>query len=291
MIDSTPLVSVIITCYNSQEFIEDAIVSVLRNKYENVEIIIVDDNSTDESLKILRKYEKQDKRIKVYANKENLGDYPNRNYASQLANGKYIKYLDSDDILYTYGLQIMVESMEMFPEAGLGMMWGDVTFEPSPILIESRKAFELYFMQDQWLCVGPTGSIYRRDCFFNVGGFSDMPFIGDIDLNLKLAAKYPVVRFHYDLVFYRIREGQQLAIGQNIDGYPTLKYLIEKKNLNSIDCPLEINQKIFAQKKINKRQTKIALKFFLKSFKFKDLRELVVNSSLGWKYFFSSLFE
>lgn len=289
MINSSPLVSVIITCYNSQDFIEEAIESVLTNNYQNVEIIIVDDNSTDDSLKILKKYEKKDERIKVYYNQLNLGDYPNRNFASQLCNGKYIKYLDSDDILYPHGLQSMVFSMEMFPEAGLGMMWGDVTFEPSPILIQSKKAYELYFLKDQWLSVGPTGSIYRKDCFFDVGGFSEMPYIGDMDLNLKLAAKFPVVRLHYDLVFYRIREGQQLALGQNINGYPKLKYLVENKNLNSINCPLEIEQKLFAQKKINRRQSKIALKYFLKSLKFKDLKVLVLTSDLGWKNFFLSL--
>ena len=50
----------------------------------------------------------------------NLGDYPNRNKAASYAKGKYIKYLDADDLIYPHGLEVMVHTMEQFPKAGLG---------------------------------------------------------------------------------------------------------------------------------------------------------------------------
>ena len=72
---------------------------MLASSYQDWELIIVDDVSTDTSAAIAKSYEKKDARIKVYVNEQtNLGDYPNRNKAASYAKGKYIKYLDADDI-------------------------------------------------------------------------------------------------------------------------------------------------------------------------------------------------
>ena len=79
-----PLVSVLITSYNREKYIGDAIQSVLDSTYKNFELIIVDDMSTDNSVGIAKSFEKKDNRIKVYINEANLGDYPNRNKAASL---------------------------------------------------------------------------------------------------------------------------------------------------------------------------------------------------------------
>ena len=90
------LVSVIIPVYNKQEFIEDTIKSVLMQTYENLEIILVDDASTDNSVKIIEKYLR--KNIKLIKLKENLGVAIARNTAIEKARGKYIALLDADDM-------------------------------------------------------------------------------------------------------------------------------------------------------------------------------------------------
>ena len=85
----------------------EAIESVLASSYSNFELIIVDDGSSDSTVSIARKYEVEDNRVKLYVNKKNLGDYPNRNYAATLAKGHYLKYLDSDDYFLSRWINIL----------------------------------------------------------------------------------------------------------------------------------------------------------------------------------------
>src|ERR1700748_2916719 len=98
---ASPLVSVLMTAYNREKYIEEAIESVLASSYTNLELIIVDDCSKDNTVEIARSYEARDPRVKVFINEKNLGDYPNRNRAASLAKGEYIKYVDSDDVMFT----------------------------------------------------------------------------------------------------------------------------------------------------------------------------------------------
>src|SRR5258708_31839495 len=114
---NAPLVSVLMTAYNREKYIAEAIESVRNSTYANWELIIVDDLSKDNTVAIAKQYEAKDSRIKVYVNEQNLGDYPNRNQAATYARGKYLKYVDADDQLYPHGLQVVVSYMERFPEA------------------------------------------------------------------------------------------------------------------------------------------------------------------------------
>ena len=93
------------TEFKRDNFIKEAIESVLNSTYQNFELIIVDDASTDQTVSIAKEFALRDQRIKVYVNDQNLGDYPNRNKAASYAIGKYIKYLDSDDRIKPAGLR------------------------------------------------------------------------------------------------------------------------------------------------------------------------------------------
>lgn len=92
------LVSVIIPVYNVEKFVKKSILSVINQTYQNVEIVVVNDGSTDNSGKICHELEKKDNRVKVY-DKENGGLSSARNYGLAHANGEYIMFLDSDDML------------------------------------------------------------------------------------------------------------------------------------------------------------------------------------------------
>jgi len=110
--ENNPLVSVLMTAYNREQFIAEAIESVLASTFTNFELIIVDDCSTDKTIEIAKKFEMIDSRVKVYKNDNNLGDYLNRNMSASFAKGKYLKYLDADDLIYPHGLEVMVAAME-----------------------------------------------------------------------------------------------------------------------------------------------------------------------------------
>jgi glycosyltransferase involved in cell wall biosynthesis len=94
----SPKVSILMPCYNSADFIDDAIQSCIQQTYENIEIIVVDDGSSDQSVAIARKWEAQHKNIRVYQ-QENSGACRARNIAFEKSTGDYIMYLDADDIM------------------------------------------------------------------------------------------------------------------------------------------------------------------------------------------------
>ena len=96
-----PLVSVLMAAYNIEKYVQEAVESVLKQSYENFELIIVDDCSSDSTFKILEKLSKKDKRIKLYRNEKNLGRPKTRNKLLDLvsSNSKYFMWMDSDDVI------------------------------------------------------------------------------------------------------------------------------------------------------------------------------------------------
>lgn len=92
------LVSIITPSYNASEFIEETIHSVLAQSFKNWEMIIIDDCSTDNSIQVIQKYLIKDKRITLLVNEKNIGAAETRNKALRIAKGKYIAFLDSDDL-------------------------------------------------------------------------------------------------------------------------------------------------------------------------------------------------
>ncbi|MDE6707462.1 MAG: glycosyltransferase family 2 protein [Oscillospiraceae bacterium] len=103
-----PLVSLIIPVYNVEAYIEDCLESVLLSTYNNIEIILVDDGSTDNSGNICDQYKDKDSRIKVI-HKNNGGLSDARNVGLQYALGEYISYVDSDDVVAPKYIEHMVE--------------------------------------------------------------------------------------------------------------------------------------------------------------------------------------
>lgn len=119
--ENQPLVSIITPMYNSARFISFTIESVLNQTYQNWEMIIVDDCSTDDSKEIVKRYMKEvkdtkntkrEKRIKLVELKENVGVSKARNKAIEIAQGKYIAFLDSDDLWKKNKLKKQINFME-----------------------------------------------------------------------------------------------------------------------------------------------------------------------------------
>lgn len=107
------LVSVITPSYNSGQFIEETIESVMAQTYQNWEMIIVDDCSNDNSVEIVFKYSRQDNRIKLIRSKINKGPAISRNEALKIAKGRFIAFLDSDDLWLPDKLNKQLEFMAL----------------------------------------------------------------------------------------------------------------------------------------------------------------------------------
>lgn len=106
-----PLVSIIVPVFNVEKYLEECLDSILNQTYENIEVILVDDGSTDSSGKICDEYLKKDSRIKVF-HKINQGVSITRNFGVEKSNGEYITFVDSDDFLPKLSIEILVKEIE-----------------------------------------------------------------------------------------------------------------------------------------------------------------------------------
>jgi glycosyltransferase involved in cell wall biosynthesis len=238
--DSLPLVSVLMTAYNREQYIGQAIESVLASTYPQWELIIVDDRSSDRTVEIANWYAAKETRILVYQNEKNLGDYPNRNRAASYAKGVFIKYLDADDMLYPHGLEVMVSAMQKYPEAAFGLSFTKIDdAEPYPRMLDPKTILRSEFLGDSYLGVGPSASIIRKAKFDQLGGFNGRQFIGDTELWLRMASCYPMVIFQPALNWWRQHPEQQInqerkVLDVQVDRLQLgLKHLEENRHLFS----------------------------------------------------------
>jgi glycosyltransferase involved in cell wall biosynthesis len=283
-----PLVSVLMTAYNREQFITEAIESVLASTYSNFELIITDDCSSDKTLEIAREFEKMDSRVKVYKNSNNLKDYPNRNKAAQYAQGKYIKYLDSDDLIYPDGLEYCIAAMEQFPSAGIGMLFFQKDYSNGSVVCwDSEKIIQHHFFVEGCLNIGPSGCIIRRDVFEKFLGFD--PRFGvasDNFFNIRLAAEYPVVLMPKEFFFYRVHDGQEI---KDKRGYLQNNYLYLKELLNNVTLPLSEKQILQLHKRVDKSFSKDLIRYFIQSGSFGSIKEVMRVTRFGLKDIVKSL--
>ena len=106
------LVSIITPTYNSEKFISETINSVLNQTYTNWELLITDDCSTDKTVEIVESYVKKDCRIKFFSLKKNSGAAIARNNSIKNSKGRYISFLDSDDLWLKNKLELQINFMK-----------------------------------------------------------------------------------------------------------------------------------------------------------------------------------
>lgn len=117
--ETLPLVSVLIPCYNAELYVEQAVRSILDQSYKNLEIIVINDCSTDNTGLILEKLAAEDSRIKYIINPKNLKLIDTLNKGLLLCTGKYIARMDADDISHKNRIKIQVNFLELHPEISI----------------------------------------------------------------------------------------------------------------------------------------------------------------------------
>jgi glycosyltransferase involved in cell wall biosynthesis len=238
-----PLVSVLMTAYNREKYIADAIESVLASTYNNFELVIVDDASTDRTVEIARSFAGKDERIKLHVNESNLGQFENRNLAAKLSKGKYLKYLDSDDLLYPTGLEVLINMMERFPDAGYGLC----SLEQDdariyPYLLSPGDAYEMHFIKKIRLFYkAPLSSIIKKSAYDEIGGFSNPYGEGDYEMWLHLSLQHNVVLMPEGVAWYRVHE-EQIDFRRRNDPFLRFRYFLVTLKYLSRTCPLEPEQ-------------------------------------------------
>ena len=270
-----PLVSVLMTAYNREMYIAEAIKSVLSSTYRNFELIIVDDGSKDRTVEIAKSYEAKDSRVKVYVNEMNLGDYPNRNRAASYACGKYLTYVDADDLIYYFGLEVMVEIMERFPDAGYGLNGISQDHKGIfPRLMSPNEAYSSYYIERTGLFnLPPSCSIFRRDVFEAENGFKEFRMVSDSEMWHRLSLKYSLVVIPYGVTWSRGHDDSESGKWM-MDLPTTYHYLLIRLQFMKNDlCPLTQDQRDEIIKGIVRQQLKMLIKLTL-ALKFESLKRI-----------------
>lgn len=287
---SNPLVSVLMTVYNREKYIAEAIESVMASTYDNWELIIVDDRSKDKSVEIAKSYEAKDSRIKVHINQENLGDYPNRNKAASYAKGKYIKYVDADDMIYPYGLEQLIFYIEQFPEAGYGLC--SLTpdkLKKFPFQLSPVEAYQRHYFKEHLFHKAPLSAIINRSIFEKTGGFSGKRMLGDFEMWHILSQQYPVVLMPHGIVWYREHDDQEMSDHRS-DPLQPYKYILLAENLlDSKNCPLNDQDKKVALEKIRYKKSRAVLSAS-KHYSIKKALELKKESGMTYTQLFRNLY-
>jgi glycosyltransferase involved in cell wall biosynthesis len=139
---SNPLVSIVIPVHNGEKYIKEAIDSCLKQTYPTLEIIVVDDKSTDNTLNILREYEQVDSKIKVLAVEKQNGLGNVINIGIRESKGKYIARMDADDVMYPHRIEKQVEYLENNPNCVAVGGQIDIIDENSNVIGHRKYAIE-----------------------------------------------------------------------------------------------------------------------------------------------------
>ncbi len=285
-----PLVSILMTAYNREKFIADAIESVLNSSYTNFELIIVDDYSTDKTFAIANSFLNKDQRIKIIKNEFNLGQFANRNKAITFAKGEYIKFLDSDDKIMPNGLELMVKSMISFPEAGIGVPAKESYNNILPYSVTPHESVLSHYSTDNHLCYGPTGSIFKKEALLKAGLFEvEVGILADTLLNIKVASLFDTVFFDKNLFFWR-RHDEQVTEAQTDDVRMIgERYGILKAALAYNKLPLTENEKNKISSNFVKINTRHFIHYFFKG-NFKAAVRIKRATELSFSKVFSAVF-
>ena len=216
-----PKVSVIIPVYNREQYVAEAIESVLAQTFQDIEIITIDDGSFDRSSEILAAYAKRYPKKIHYLEHEyhrNRGVSASRNLGILYAKGEYVAFLDADDLWCSEKLQRQVRILESHPNVGFvscSLSVIDESGKPTIAMYGTEilgtnlpngvsTAFEALFSRETTLGLGST-LLIRKSILFEVGLFDeDLHHGEDLVMSDKIAYLYPVYFFHQAFVKYRV---------------------------------------------------------------------------------------
>jgi len=205
-----PKVSICIPTYNRKELLKETLKSIFMQTYKDYEVVIVDDGSTDDTEQMIK-----DTGYPVrYYWQENAGDAAARNKLTKLADGQYISFLDSDDLLPPDAVERMVDVMSKEPEDVI--VYGPYVTIDQDGNVCKRKRKKLhsgYITQNLFenILVHSCGSMFPKKVLEEAGGFNEaLPVCADYDLWLRLSQKYCFIAIHEPL-FKRRRHSGNLS--------------------------------------------------------------------------------
>jgi len=206
-----PMVSVVIPTYNRADLIQKTLDSVLAQSYPHIEIIVVDDGSTDDTQQVVAKYNGSIQ----YIGKVNGGEASARNMGIRSAQGKYIACLDSDDLWQPFKLEKQVALLEQSQAAWVycdAELFDGATGRKIGLYSQQHYPYhgsvaQRLLLDDFIACPSP---LIRREIFEDVGYFNESHILrmrSDWEMWLRIAACYPIAYLPEALARYRVHAG------------------------------------------------------------------------------------
>src|SRR4030043_1300408 len=211
-VQAMPKVSVIIPTYNRLPRLKEAVQSVLTQDFEDFELIVVDDGSTDRTSEEMKQY---GGRVKVIEHTENRGVSAARNRGILQAKAKYIAFLDSDDLWVKGKLKAQVTFMEENPQYPLcytDEIWIRRGKRVNPKLRHAKYSGWIFEKCLPLCIISPSSSLMRRILFSKVGLFDEaLPVCEDYDFWLRVSARFPIYFINRKLIIKRGGHSDQLS--------------------------------------------------------------------------------
>lgn len=249
-----PLVSICIPIYNAEKTVVNTLQSILNQTYQNLEIIIVDNASTDHTLDLLGKF--TDPRMKIYKNNTNIGAEKNFSRCIELATGKYIAIFHSDDLYKPNIVQKQVQAFQDNPSIGAVFTIANLINEHDkvigefklPVDLKKRGTYsfsEIFIstLRNENFLICPSAmvrsEIYKELIPFNVERFGTS---ADLDMWLRILERHPIAILNEKLMSYRISSMQGMFLynysrTDEADFFKVIDYYFSIRAFNIKDIP------------------------------------------------------
>lgn len=262
------LVSVLIPVYNVESYVKEAIQSIQNQTYRNIEIIVIDDGSTDNTFQILEELSNQDSRIRVYKNEENLRIVKTLNRALDLASGEFIIRMDGDDISAPDRIERKLRFLEENPDVDL-VGCSLITIDSGGNKIKKvKKLQDFYLIKKTLRYTSPVSHIWmcKKDVYSRLNGYRELSGAEDYDFVLRLISsgmKAINIADYYGYYVRIAREGNTISstgllqkkLHEKIYSMykKRIKYGMDDFEKLSLSKPLDISNVayIYAVKKFN----------------------------------------
>lgn len=281
-------VTVAMVTYNSSQYLRQAIESVLASDYQHYELLIGDDNSSDNTWDIINSY--QHPKIRKYRNEFNIGEYPNRNKCLAQAAGEYIIFIDGDDFIYPWGLDYLVRSLQGNEPVGMVLGHGWMETVVFPCVVTPRDFYRSIFLGKNSLnALNFTKILFNTQALREVGGLNNQYRTGDTHAQGLLAKKHEVLLVNEGFSWWRRRPNQasERILQDGTAAAETFHY--HKIFLLDGDCPLSDEEKAQALRNLWGNFSRFLCRSLFKG-RVKRVQHLIAISHFpakGWKYLFT----
>ena len=250
-----PSVSVVMPVYNGGQYLGEAIRSILEQTFRDFEFIIVDDGSTDQTLELINRF--KDRKIILYQNPINIGNYASRNIGMKLARGRYICVMDADDVAFPNRLQRQFAHMEVNPEVGIcGSFIQTIPNGGVPNFVTNEDLLKVAFLSNNY-CSHPSlilrkNFLNRFDLWYNEQYY----YSADFDLCARGFQYFRVQNIPDVLLQYRRHPDQistaKFAEQQQYADLIRINQLVDKMGFTIDEIPLEIHLRLMKKQPIQR---------------------------------------